>query len=269
MRLVSPMLLQLRLRRWEALAAGLRQFNKEVTDESGGRGHQEKSSSRTSRCFRTQGAEVLHTGAEVLDMDLRSISDAGTGRRERIAVYRPAVYYAEGSDGEGSDDAGGGDDSVVHMKTELIDDSDDSMRGDIMAHMGTELIDPDDEPKELTLLPKESLKLSESNQLRVGLSVRLCNLKAHTEFNGQEGTIVAWDDDKNRWRVRMAMDDEENHLKPENLEPLEVEKRPLSAASFASARTSLRDEHGWSDDSQEARTRSFVAQSRGIWTTAS
>lgn len=51
-----------------------------------------------------------------------------------------------------------------------------------------------------------------------GASVQLSGLQAAPELNGKLGKCISWDEERQRWLVKLAEDDAERLLKPENLE---------------------------------------------------
>eukprot|EP00929_Paragymnodinium_shiwhaense_P014521 TRINITY_DN122436_c0_g1_i1.p1 TRINITY_DN122436_c0_g1~~TRINITY_DN122436_c0_g1_i1.p1 ORF type:complete len:1424 (-),score=294.11 TRINITY_DN122436_c0_g1_i1:77-4348(-) len=87
--------------------------------------------------------------------------------------------------------------------------------------------------------------------LQAGQSVRLCNLISNAEFNGSEGQLVSFDAAAGRWKVLIPHQWHENHLKPENLQPIaEGHCRSWSIASSASVQTSIAEDVE-SDESQD------------------
>lgn len=70
------------------------------------------------------------------------------------------------------------------------------------------------------------LAVPSSGGLSQGNKVRLHDLKARPELNGQRGCLDEFDKEKERWQVRMEDGSAVHLLKAENLEP---ERRPLPA----------------------------------------
>lgn len=66
--------------------------------------------------------------------------------------------------------------------------------------------------------PAEAVTESAAVELKEGDRVRIHGLKSQQELNGEEGVLVAYDEDQTRWRVKTSTSGEVFRLKVDNLE---------------------------------------------------